>query len=428
MAVIWWIRRDFCLEDNLALLAAIATGEPVIPLYIFDQKRAPGENSRWWLAKALEELSSEVNLVFRCGDTVEELIRAAEESGASGVYWNRCYDELLLEGKVKEALGVPSKTYNSSLLFEPWALSKTYRVFTPFWKACMGQQAPQKPLPAPKKIIYQALRSEKINFAPKKPLLEKRWVPGRAAAKKILRGFIEKRLKSYVEERDFPALEGNSNLSPYLHFGHLTPRMVWHAAADLEGGDLFLRQLGWREFASHLLFHFPRTPEEPLYEKYKKFPWRDDPAGLKAWKEGKTGYPIVDAGMRELADTGFMHNRVRMIAGSFLVKDLLIPWQEGAKWFWENLVDADLANNTLGWQWVAGCGADAAPFFRIFNPTLQGEKFDPEGEYVKKFVPELKNVDSRHIHRPWEVGAYIPPIVDHKKARERALKALEKIK
>ncbi len=265
-------------------------------------------------------------------------------------------------------------------------------------------------------------------MAPKKPNLEKAWVPGYAAGKKRLKEFIRKHLEMYSEERDFPAKGGNSCLSPYLHFGHLTPRMVWHAAAHLEGGSLFLRQLGWREFAYHLLFHFPRTPSEPLYDKYKTFPWRDDVEALQAWQEGKTGYPIVDAGMRELASTGFMHNRVRMIAGSFLVKDLLIPWQEGARWFWENLVDADLANNTLGWQWVAGCGADAAPFFRIFNPALQGEKFDPEGEYVRKYVPELKGVDNRHIHRPWEIGAYIKPIVDHKKARERALKAFEKIK
>lgn len=425
MAVIWWIRRDFCFEDNPALTAAAETNEPVIPLYIEDEEQSLGENSRWWLSVVLKKWQAEIPLVYRFGDPAEVLMQVARETGAVQAFWNRCYEPDANEAQIKETLAphLSVKTFNFSLLFEPWVLAKTYKVFTPFWKACLAHEAPPKPLPVPPRLTFYRgnLKSDRIALSPKKPHLEKLWNPGCEEAKKHLNDF---NLPDYTEKRDFPFMKGTSLLSPYLHFGHISPRMIWHTVAPHEGGAAFLRQLGWREFAYHLLYHFPATPVKPLHPKFAHFPWRDDPEGLKAWQEGRTGYPIVDAGMRQLLETGWMHNRVRMIVGSFLVKDLLLSWQAGADWFWEKLVDADLANNTLGWQWVAGCGADAAPFFRIFNPTLQGEKFDPEGVYVRTFVKELENVPAPYIHRPWEINAYIKPVVDHKFARERALKAL----
>ena len=272
--------------------------------------------------------------------------------------------------------------------------------------------------------------------------LRKNWTPGEKGAQKLLARFLDDSLMRYPEDRNHPAVVGSSRLSPYLHFGEISPRQIWHAVHKhatrhrqpglLHGADVYLKEIGWREFAHHLLYHFPKTPADPLRPAFEKFPWRKNKEALRRWQKGMTGYPIVDAGMRELWATGWMHNRVRMIVGSFLVKDLLLAWQEGARWFWDTLVDADLANNTLAWQWVAGCGADAAPYYRVFNPTLQGEKFDAEGSYVRKWVPELKNVPAKFIHKPWTLKArpagYPEPIVDHGAARTHALAAFRQIR
>jgi len=311
------------------------------------------------------------------------------------------------------------------------ANGRPYQVFTAFWRACQAMPEPGVPLPAPECIPAperwpESLAIEELGLDPIPDWaggLREVWTPGEAGAMRLLREFLA-RADGYADERDRPDRAGTSRLSPHLHFGEVSARQVWHAARGVEP---YLRQLGWREFSAHLLHHFPHTATEPLRPEFRAFPWRMDAAALRAWTRGRTGYPLVDAGMRELWHTGWMHNRVRMVAASFLVKHLMIPWQEGAAWFWDTLVDADLANNTMGWQWCAGCGADAAPYFRIFNPVLQGEKFDPEGAYVRRWVPELADVPARFVHKPWLAPEppreYPAPIVDHDFARLRALAA-----
>jgi deoxyribodipyrimidine photo-lyase len=334
-------------------------------------------------------------------------------------------------------------------------------VFTPFWKACLEQSQPERLVSSPRRIPApkhwpKSLALEELGLEPKPNWargFSEVWKPGSEGAADALKQFVTAGVASYGTERDRPDHRGTSRLSPQLHFGELSPRQVWHAirggskpsarsrAAKHNDVHPYLRQLGWREFAHQLLFHFPQTVDQPLREKFERFPWKTDARPLKAWQKGRTGYPIVDAGMRELWTTGWMHNRVRMIAASFLVKNLLIPWQQGAEWFWDTLVDADLANNTLGWQWTAGCGAYAAPFFRIFNPVLQGRKFDPHGDYVRRWVPEIKLLPSRWIHEPWSAPTavlvsagirpgkdYPAPIVDHSEARKRALAAYRRLK
>jgi deoxyribodipyrimidine photo-lyase len=406
--------------------------------------------------------------VIRRGPSLAILRELIRESGAVGVFWNRRYEPEALaeEAEVEAALrsdGIAVETFDASLLCEPGYVlnsqGKPFRVFTPFWKACRSMAKPKEPPPAPAALAPPArwpltLEVEKLRLVPEAKAtcaLGEAWRPGAEGARALLERFLEERLESYGKERDRPDICSTSRLSPHLHFGEISPTEVWHAVRELSiiapGSELsgrteaFLRQLGWREFAYHLLFHFPRTPLYPMRPEFDAFPWRDDKKGLELWQNGMTGYPLVDAGMRELRSTGWMHNRARMVAASFLVKDLLVPWQEGAKWFWETLVDADLANNTLGWQWVAGCGADAAPFFRVFNPVKQGEKFDPCGNYVRRWIPELAGMPDAWIHKPWDSSSqvlaeagvklgrsYPKPIVDHGTARNRALTALAKIR
>jgi deoxyribodipyrimidine photo-lyase len=343
-------------------------------------------------------------------------------------------------------------------------------VFTPFWRACLRRPAPASPLPAPRELPAAPLEPagvplETLQAEVERPWaagFDQVWTPGEAGAHARLARFLEQAVDDYARDRDRPDLEGSSRLSPHLHWGEISPRQVWHAVAgrlaeagiDLEAavgppswaGDeapglrrsagAFLRQLGWREFGAHLLNHFPTTVDRPLRERFAGFPWRDDPAALEAWRRGRTGYPMVDAAMRELWATGWLHNRARLIAGSFLVKDLLLPWQLGAAWFWDTLVDADLGDNTLGWQWVTGCGADAAPYFRILNPVTQGRRHDPDGAYVRRWVPELAGLTAERIHAPWQAtpeelaaagvvigDTYPAPIIDHGEARSRALAA-----
>ncbi|MCH9628027.1 MAG: Deoxyribodipyrimidine photo-lyase [Chlamydiales bacterium] len=432
MKILVWFRQDFRLTDNPALAAAARAGE-VIPVFIWSPKEegrwCPGYQSQVWLHHTLKAFP--LSLVIRQGPTLPTLQELIQQTGAEALYFNRCYEPKGIERdlKVINALSIAVKTFNASLLVEPWEIStkeeKPYQVFTPFWKTAL-KHAPFKPGGKSSFRMPDQLPASDLLDLPDEPL---DWEVGERAAQRRLTHFIQEAANRYQVDRDRPDLDGVSQLSPYLHFGEIGPRQVW---ARVHEYPTFARQLFWREFAYHLLFHFPSTPDEPLRSQFALFPWAEDAHMLQAWKKGKTGYPIVDAGMRQLLQTGWMHNRVRMIVASFLTKDLLVPWQKGAKWFWERLVDADLANNTLGWQWTAGCGADAAPYFRIFNPVSQGKKFDPEGNYVLRFVPELASVPSQFIHAPWEwsekVSDYPGPIVDHQWARTRALNAYEEVK
>ena len=459
-----WFRLDLRLEDQPALAAAAARGGAVIPVFIWspdeDGAAAPGAASRWWLHQSLTALDKSLRvlgsrLVIRRGPAAAALSALARETGATAVYWNRRYEPSLVErdAKAAEALsseGVEVRTFNSALLFEPDEVRTLsggpYQVFTPFWRACLERPEPAAPARAPKTL--PALKKwpsgealDALGLLPKihwTAGLHAAWVPGEAGARERLAAFVEHTAGRYDESRDQMAQDGVSRLSPHLHFGEVSPRTVWAAVsrraagAPGRGPETYLRELGWREFAHHLLVRFPHTVSRPLRPEFESFPWRSDVKSFELWTKGRTGYPVVDAGMRELWRTGWMHNRARMIAASFLVKDLLGDWRQGAAWFWDTLVDADLANNTLGWQWVAGCGADAAPFFRIFNPVLQGKKFDPEGDYVKRWVPELKELSPKLVHEPWladarhlgPAGNYPLPIVDHGQARVRALAAL----
>jgi deoxyribodipyrimidine photo-lyase len=442
-----WFRHDLRLDDNPALAAAAARGA-VVPVFIWapdeEQPWAPGAASRWWLHHSLEKLAAALAkagapLVIRSGGSLEVLRAVAKECGASGVVWNRRYEPAVVtrDTQIKKALaadGLAVESFNGSLLFEPMHVAtkegRPYQVFTPFWRALLAKDEPAEPVAAPRRLraAEASPRTEPLAALRLLPpiawdgTMTKTWAPGAAGGEQRLARFLDAALAGYATDRDRPDREGTSSLSPHLHFGEISPRRVWHAVRAAVGGtpaakitrggaEAYLRELGWREFANHLLFHFPHTSDAPLRADYARFPWANDPVGLRAWQRGRTGYPIVDAGMRQLWATGWMHNRVRMIVASFLVKDLRVSWLEGARWFWDTLVDADLAANTLGWQWAAGCGADAAPYFRIFNPTSQGEKFDPDGSYANRWAG---------------LGPDYPePIVDHAAARKLALEALK---
>lgn len=464
-----WFRRDLRLQDNPALSAALERGAAIVPVYLFCPEEEgdwqPGGASRWWLHHALLSLDKALsqhglNLVRRQIGSLSGLRELVKETGADTVFWNRRYEPAIIDRDcdIKAALredGLQARSFNGSLMWEPHEVStqqdEPYKVFTPFWKSLRSRPAPT-PCPLPD-TTWQALDEPPsgcdLDALELLPTLDwaddfsKRWTPTLDGAEAALTEFLDGPIDGYPDRRDRPAKKGTSRLSPYLANGQLGPRQVWAAvhasgAADSQDGYKFLSEIAWREFAYHLLVHFPKTPDQALYDKYADFPWQPDEAHLRAWQRGQTGYPIVDAGMRELWKTGWMHNRVRMVVASLLVKHLLQPWQEGARWFWDTLVDADLASNTMGWQWSAGCGADAAPYFRIFNPILQGEKFDPQGSYVKRWVPELKNLPAKYIHSPWEAPAdvlreagvrlgddYPKPIIEHKVGRERALSALK---
>jgi deoxyribodipyrimidine photo-lyase len=470
--VIWWIRQDLRLTDNAALEAAVAAGGPVIPLYVLDDEAAgawaPGGASRWWLHHSLASLAAALRargarLILRRGRAEEVLPAVAAETGARVVHAGRLYEPWARarDKRVAAALaerGIAIEGARTALLFEPWEIrTKTggpYGVYTPFSRACFAAPAPAQPRPAPARIPSPAAHpaSEDLDawgLLPTRPDwaggLRETWTPGEEGAAARLSAFTARALARYDETRNRPDLLGTSRLSPHLHWGEVSPAAVWHAAlaagaARGAATETFLKELLWREFSHHLLWHRPEMPEEALKPAFSLFPWRNDSTALAAWQKGRTGYPIVDAGMRQLWQTGWMHNRVRMITASFLVKHLLLPWQAGEAWFWDTLVDADLAANSASWQWVAGSGADAAPYFRIFNPVLQGEKFDPDGTYVRRYVPELAKLPPSVIHRPWEAppvllaGAgvrlgqtYPAPIVEHGAARARALAALATI-
>ncbi len=468
--------NDLRLRDNRALAAAIETGAPVIPVYVLDTAAAgawaPGGASRWWLHGSLAALAESLSargsrLVLRRGDLARELARLAQETGAKAVHLTRRYEPWASaqEARLKrslDAIGVDVKRYGGALLVEPESVrtqaGEPFRVFTPFWRAASAQvqvrpaaKVPDK-LPAPK-TWPASERLEDWGLLPAKPDwaagLRASWTPGEAGAEAALDDFIAAALRSYKEDRDRPDRPGTSRLSPHLHFGEIAPTAVWQALTMAQtvhpelatGAQKYLAEIGWREFSAHLLVQFPALPDVPFRRDFQDFPWADDEAKYHAWTRGATGYPIVDAGMRQLRQTGWMHNRVRMVAASFLVKHLLVGWQRGQAWFWDNLVDADLASNAAGWQWVAGCGADAAPYFRVFNPILQGQKFDPDGSYVSTFLPELARLPTEHIHEPWaapplvlaaagvRLGTTYPqPIVDHAEARKAALEAYAKLR
>ncbi|MHC4833267.1 MAG: cryptochrome/photolyase family protein [Planctomycetota bacterium] len=466
---ILWFRNDLRLDDHDGVHAAATADGSVVPVFIHDPEsegawRAGGA-SRWWLDRSLRSLEASLEaigsrLVVRTGRTCEVLRDLVRETGAARVVASRRHEPFARrqEEAVAAALGsdVAFERLETTLLFSPEAVrtggGDPYRVFTPFWRSCLKQASIPASKAAPKalKAPRSWPRSEPIEGLALRPAigwdegLAETWTPGEAGAKARLATFRRSAIDDYGEGRDRPAIVGTSMLSPHLHFGEISPRRIWNSIGGVDGAGedavKFLAEIGWREFAHHVLAAFPETAEAPLRPEFGRFPWRRDEAGLEAWRRGRTGYPLVDAGMRQLWRTGWMHNRVRMVVASFLVKHLLISWTEGARWFWDTLVDADLASNTLGWQWAGGCGADAAPYFRIFNPVLQGEKFDRAGEYVARWVPELAGMPPKFLHRPWEAPpavleaagvrlgeTYPRPIVDHAKARARALEALSKV-
>lgn len=466
---ILWFRRDLRLADNPALLDAVAQCERLIPLYIHCPHEASpwqeGGASRWWLHHSLAALDRALHqrgsaLIIRSGDSLATLRAIGEEAGARHLFWNRRYEPATTahDSWLEQALrqeGWQIESHNGALLNEPRQLLKAddtpYRVFTPYWNAARRRSftAPAGAAPArlpPLPADMHGIALEQLALLPQirwDQGLEAQWTPGEAGAQAQLDRFIDTALTDYLVQRDRPDRDGTSLLSPYLHFGEISPLRVAAAVEHalvrrrnegaIRSAEGYIRQLAWRDFAHQLLFHFPHTTDQPLDSRFEAFPRRRDyTENLIAWQFGDTGIPIVDAGMRQLWHSGWMHNRVRMIVASFLTKNLLIPWQEGARWFWETLVDADLANNTMGWQWVAGCGADAAPYFRIFNPVSQGERFDPHGDYVRRWVPELAALPPKRIHQPWNAprppADYPPPLVDLRQSRQRALDAYASIK
>lgn len=470
-----WLRNDLRLGDNPAFTAALAAAEAqrtsLIAFYCHDETssgiRPLGGAVRWWLHQSLTALTAElatynIPLALRRGAAGEQVSALIAETGARQLFWNRRYGaaEIAVDTALKADLtaqGVQVASSNAALLVEPWEVKtgqgKPFQVFTPFWKAARPLAASRPPLPLPP--VHRlpdppTLSSEALDtwgFLPSRPDwaggLRETWTPGAAGAQARLTEFLETSLTAYADTRDRPDRPATSGLSPFLRFGEISPRQIW-AAADLacqgqlteRGPECFTRELGWREFSYHLLYHQPQIAIRPIRPQFESFPWQPDADLLRAWQMGLTGYPIVDAGMRQLWQTGWMHNRVRMLVGSLLVKHLLQPWQAGEAWFWDTLVDADPASNPASWQWVAGCGADAAPYFRIFNPVLQGEKFDPDGAYVRRWVPELARLPAAVIHKPWEAPSavlhaagvrldqtYPRPIVGLSEGRDRALAA-----
>jgi len=467
---IHWFRQDLRITDNPSLETA-AEFDAVLPIYILDDENSQefkmGSASRWWLHNSLqslnESLDGKLSIYSQNPEIViQELLKKYE---IKAVFWNRCYEPWRIDRDIDikaylDDKKIENKSFNSHLLWEPWEISKDdgtpYRVFTPYYKkGCLNAEEPRLPSKNLKiDTIFYDQDCEQIDTLDLLPRInwysqiQEAWKPGEEGAQKRLDQFLEEGLLDYKEGRNFPFKENVSRLSPHLHFGEISPNEVWYQAKTKESVsgiqkslEHFLSELGWREFSYYLLYHFPSLPKQNFQAKFNKFPWIKNESFLESWQKGETGYPIVDAGMRELWQTGYMHNRLRMVVGSFLVKNLLIDWRQGEDWFWDCLVDADLASNSAGWQWVAGSGADAAPYFRIFNPVTQGLKFDPEGEYTKKYVPELKLLPNKFLFSPWEAPKeilekagielgkdYPEPIVDLKYSRELALEAFGKTK
>jgi len=469
-----WFRNDLRIADNEALVAA-CQHSAVVPVYIrqpHGKTRALGGARNWWLHNSLSSLSSDLErlgapLILLSGDPSDLIPELVKTTGASAVYWNRRYDPAHLDADSAlkaglQADGLVAESFAGKLLHEPTRLrtgsGTYYKVYSPFWRALEPDVENRPPLDAPEQLKPLAdaacLNAESLDsweLLPTKPDwsggLADTWTPGEAGARERLTDFIEDRMQGYADRRDIPGVDATSGLSPHLANGEITPAQIVEALRTTENDaapddrSKFRKEVGWREFAWHLLANEPALAEKNHNPKFDAFPWRNDSKALIAWQKGLTGYPIVDAGMRQLWQTGWMHNRVRMVVASFLTKHLLIDWRTGEDWFWDTLVDADPASNAASWQWVAGSGADAAPYFRIFNPVLQGEKFDPDGDYVRSFVPELAEMPKKFIHKPWAApgkvldaagvrlgDTYPHPIVDHQLARDRALAAYQEIK
>lgn len=459
-----WFRRDLRLADHPALSAAARAHGHILPLYIHAPHEegawAPGAASRWWLHHSLSRLDAQLRehgnaLHLAQGNSLEVLRDLIDRTGATAVYWSRVYEPAAIarDSELKAALreqGIEVHSFNASLWCEPWRIETRqqgpYRVFTPFWRSLRPQIDVVQPLAVPTSLpaigVDGSVPLDALALLPRIAWdagLQETWQPGEQGAQEWLDIFMDDAVSDYQRARDLPARHGTSRLSPHLHFGEISPRQIHRQLVDRAAAtdsrrrpdiEPYLRELGWREFAHHLLYHFPKTPKANFNEQFDRFPWAsDDATAIERWQRGLTGIPLVDAGMRELWHTGWMHNRVRMIVASFLCKNLRQHWHHGARWFWDTLVDADLANNTLGWQWVAGSGADAAPYFRVFNPVTQAQKFDPEGQYLRRWLPELAQAPLKQLHEPWTDAAllrragYPAPMVDLGESREAALGA-----
>ncbi|MCQ0988940.1 DNA photolyase family protein [Jiella sp. LLJ827] len=473
--IVVWLRNDLRLDDNPALAHAAETGRPVVPLFVLDEDspnvRPLGGAHKWWLHHSLESFARSLRgrgsqLILRRGKAKDHVLEVIDRVGATALFFNRRYDPASrkVDEDVVEALGdeVSAEWFTGNLLHEPGSVETKsggyYKVYTPFWKN-LSETEPRDPIDAPKGFSQPDTfpKSDELDdweLLPTKPDwaggIREFWTPGEEAAHERLDHFCDELLADYHKGRERPFADDTSRMSPYLRWGEISPYRLWHEAAAYaarrktipdEALRTFHQELVWRDFNYHLLFNFGRLERDNFNDRFDGFPWRRSSEDLKAWQKGLTGYPIVDAGMRQLWHRGWMHNRVRMIVGSFLTKDLLIHWREGESWFWDTLVDGDIASNTAQWQWIGGSGADAQPFFRIFNPITQSERFDPKGEYIRNFVPELRDLPAKAIHAPWEADqktleeagvalgeTYPKPIVDHGEARERALAAYDEVK
>ncbi len=463
---IHWFRQDLRLSDNAALTAA-SHHDAVLPIYILDDENAGdhamGAASRWWLHHSLHSLNDSLDgrLCVYSGDALTVLKRISERYNVTAIYWNRCYEpwRMTRDAIIKQHFkdhGISVHSYNASLLWEPWLVHKKdgshYKVFTPFYrKGCLQLAPPHRPISAPKIEFFvddsaNALTILELNLEPQIPWhqqLAAHWTIGEAAAQHRLNRFLGNAISHYKEGRNIPSKPYVSRLSPHLHFGEISPNQLWYtvrSTADNAHVDHFCSELGWREFSYSQLYFNPELPRQNLQVKFNRFPWNNDAKNLRAWQRGLTGVPMVDAGMRELWQTGYMHGRTRMVVGSFLVKNLRLHWHHGERWFWDCLLDADLASNSASWQWIAGCGADAAPYFRIFNPVTQGGRFDADGDYIRQYIPELAALPNKYLFSPWEapeavlaeagikLGATYPkPIVDLKLSREQALEAFKSL-
>ena len=458
-----WFRKDLRLEDNPAFFNAVKKG-PVVPVFLWspnEEDYSTGSASKVWLYYSLLSLKKQLesyglNLIIRKGESLKNLLEITASISAKVVYSNKRYEPSSIKkdqevaSKLKD-IGLEYKTFNGNLIIDPEVvLNKSnlpFKVFSPFWKKCLSVAEPSKPLPIPNKIIsiekkIKSLEIRDLNLREKEQWalkINNYWDFNNGFAQKKINSFLENNFNGYCETRNFPSIDGTSKLSPYLHYGQISPNQIFYELSksghENWKSSQFLAEIGWREFGYYLMFHFPNTINEPLRNEFNKFPWIKNDLLFESWKKGITGYPLVDAGMRELWETGWMHNRVRMVVASFLVKHLLIDWRKGADWFWDTLVDADLASNTLGWQWSAGCGADSAPYFRIFNPTTQAEKFDSDGNYIRRWIPELKDFKTPNIFQPYKYKnelffntSYPDPIVDHSESRKRALLAYDEIR
>ena len=456
-----WFRQDLRLNHNPALVAACKATH-VLPIYILDDDTAGphkmGSASRWWLHHSLAALNLSLDKALNVysGDAATIIAELCQRFSVDSVYWNRCYEphHIAQSQRIKAQLcsqGVNARSINGSLLNEPWSVLKKdgspYKVFTPYHREASKIEQPiallpAPILPAPLIVDSQATHLEALSLLPETQWdahFHELWTPGEAGAVAVLNNFLCDGINDYKDGRDRPALKAISRLSPHLHFGDIAPQQIINTLLtipDDQNSEHFKREIRWREFSYYLLFHFPDLPTQNLKPSFNNFPWENNPAWLKRWQQGLTGYPLVDAGMRELWQTGYMHNRVRMVTASFLIKNLLVDWRLGASWFWDCLVDADLASNSASWQWVAGCGTDASPYFRVFNPIIQGEKFDSQGEYTKRYLPELKQLPDKYLFKPWEappevlqkanitLGEDYPlPMVDVKESRIKALEA-----